>query len=37
MFIPDYLAPIIRHGDEGAEMAMARWGMPSLPRGLKSR
>ncbi|MFC7399617.1 SOS response-associated peptidase [Chelatococcus sp. GCM10030263] len=26
---PDYLAPIVRTGPEGRELAMARWGMPS--------
>jgi putative SOS response-associated peptidase YedK len=26
---PDYAAPIVRHGPEGRELAMARWGMPS--------
>lgn len=28
---PDYKAPIIRHGDGGLELAMARWGMPTPP------
>src|SRR6202521_1142876 len=26
---PDYLAPIVRTGAEGRELATARWGMPS--------
>lgn len=26
---PDYHAPIIRNGDDGAEIVRARWGMPS--------
>ena len=26
---PDYPAPIVRHGPDGRELAMARWGMPS--------
>jgi putative SOS response-associated peptidase YedK len=27
---PDYMAPIVRHdADDGRELAMARWGMPS--------
>jgi putative SOS response-associated peptidase YedK len=26
---PDYLAPIVRNGPDGRELAMARWGMPS--------
>jgi putative SOS response-associated peptidase YedK len=26
---PDYPAPIVRNGDSGRELAMARWGMPS--------
>ncbi len=29
---PDQMAPVIRHGDRGAELAMQRWGMPS-PKG----
>ena len=26
---PDYSAPVIKMGDDGREMTMARWGMPS--------
>ena len=28
---PDRLAPIIRHGPDGAEIVQARWGMPTPP------
>lgn len=31
---PDYLAPIVRNTDAGAELAMVRWGMPSSSRAL---
>lgn len=31
---PDRLAPIIRHGDDGPEIAQARWGMPTPPKYL---
>jgi putative SOS response-associated peptidase YedK len=31
---PDYPAPIVRNGDGGRELAMARWGMPSSQRAL---
>lgn len=35
---PDYTAPIVRIGDDGArELAMARWGMPSPKRALEGR
>lgn len=34
---PDYPAPIVRHGEEGLELAMARWGMPSPPSFIKNR
>jgi putative SOS response-associated peptidase YedK len=34
---PDYPAPIVRIGDEGRELAMARWGMPSPVFALKGR
>jgi len=34
---PDYAAPIVRHGPEGRELAMARWGMPSPAFALKGR
>lgn len=33
---PDYLAPIIRTGDAGPELVMARWGMPSPKFSLKT-
>ena len=26
---PDYAAPIVRNGNGGRELALARWGMPS--------
>ena len=26
---PDYAAPIVRNGEDGRELVMARWGMPS--------
>jgi putative SOS response-associated peptidase YedK len=26
---PDYGAPIVREGQDGRELALARWGMPS--------
>jgi putative SOS response-associated peptidase YedK len=31
---PDYPAPIVRNADEGRELAMARWGMPSSSKAL---
>jgi putative SOS response-associated peptidase YedK len=31
---PDYPAPIVRNGNGGRELAMARWGMPSSPKAL---
>src|ERR1700716_788148 len=31
---PDYKAPIVRNGDEGRELATARWGMPSSQHAL---
>lgn len=34
---PDYPAPIVRNGEEGRELAMARWGMPSPVFALKGR
>jgi len=34
---PDYRAPIVRHGDEGRELAFGRWGMPSPAFALKGR
>ncbi len=34
---PDYPAPIVRMGDGGRELAIARWGMPSPVFALKGR
>ena len=34
---PDYRAPIVRHGEAGREVAMARWGMPSPAFALTGR
>jgi putative SOS response-associated peptidase YedK len=34
---PDYLAPIVRNGADGRELAMARWGMPTPPKFLEGR
>lgn len=34
---PDYTAPIVRMGEEGRELTMARWGMPSPVFALKGR
>jgi putative SOS response-associated peptidase YedK len=31
---PDYPAPIVRNADDGREIAMARWGMPSSSKAL---
>ncbi|MBR0866300.1 SOS response-associated peptidase [Bradyrhizobium diazoefficiens] len=31
---PDYPAPIVRNGDTGREIVMARWGMPSSSKAL---
>ena len=31
---PDYPAPIVRSAEDGPEIAMARWGMPSSQRAL---
>ncbi|MBP8232127.1 MAG: SOS response-associated peptidase family protein [Rhizorhabdus sp.] len=31
---PDYPAPIVRHGPNGRELALARWGMPTPPARL---
>src|ERR1700757_4253701 len=31
---PDYPAPIVRNTEDGPEIAMARWGMPSSQRAL---
>lgn len=34
---PDYSAPIVRTGNEGRELVMARWGMPTPAFALKGR
>lgn len=34
---PDYAAPIVRMGEQGRELASARWGMPSPLFALKGR
>ncbi|MGC5749661.1 SOS response-associated peptidase family protein [Gluconobacter sp. NFX36] len=34
---PDYAAPIVRNGQNGREMVLARWGMPSPAFALKGR
>ncbi len=34
---PDYPAPIVRNGEEGRELTLARWGMPSPVFALKGR
>ena len=34
---PDQSAPVIRAGDEGRELVMMRWGMPSPSFALKTR
>jgi len=34
---PDYEAPVVRKGDDGAEIVMARWGMPSPQFALKGK
>lgn len=34
---PDYAAPIVRNGEGGRELVMARWGMPSPQFALKGR
>jgi len=31
---PDYPAPIVRNGDHGRELVLARWGMPSSQKAL---
>jgi putative SOS response-associated peptidase YedK len=31
---PDYPAPVLRNGPRGAELAMARWGLPTPPQFL---
>ncbi len=34
---PDYPAPIVRNGDAGRELVMARWGMPTPPQFLVTK
>lgn len=34
---PDYPAPIVRHGAEGRELSLARWGMPSPVFALRGK
>lgn len=34
---PDYSAPIVRNAEDGRELAMARWGMPTPPRYLEGK
>jgi putative SOS response-associated peptidase YedK len=34
---PDYPAPIVRNGEQGRELAMARWGMPTPPQALRGK
>jgi len=34
---PDYHAPIVRTGEDGREMVMARWGMPTPPKYLEGK
>ena len=34
---PDYAAPVVRNAEEGRELAMMRWGMPSPAFVLKGR
>ncbi|MDB6454292.1 SOS response-associated peptidase [Falsirhodobacter sp. 20TX0035] len=34
---PDYAAPVLRHGEGGMELSMARWGMPTPPRYLTGK
>ena len=34
---PDQSAPVVRQGDDGRELAMMRWGMPSPSFALKTR
>jgi putative SOS response-associated peptidase YedK len=33
---PDQMAPILRHGREGRELVLARWGLPTPPQYIKS-
>ena len=34
---PDYSAPIVRQGEAGRELVMARWGMPSPAFAIKGK
>jgi putative SOS response-associated peptidase YedK len=34
---PDYRAPVVRNAEEGRELCLARWGMPSPAFALKGR
>lgn len=34
---PDYPAPVLRNGADGAEMAMCRWGLPTPPKFLEGK
>jgi len=34
---PDYAAPIVRNGENGCELVLARWGMPSPAFALKGK
>lgn len=34
---PDQQAPILRHGADGLELSMARWGLPTPPMFLKGK
>ncbi len=34
---PDTEAPIVRNGDDGRELVLARWGMPSPSKALENR
>lgn len=34
---PDYAAPIVRNAEDGRELALARWGMPTPPQFLGNR
>jgi putative SOS response-associated peptidase YedK len=37
LLYPDQLGAIVRHGEDGPELAKARWGMPSPPAVLKTQ
>ena len=34
---PDYSAPVVREGDDGRELVMARWGLPTPPQYLAGK